>query len=251
MKIAVVVSSKNRPHWLRLFLLQMANQTVRPDIVVVYENGQARSMKEIFSDIPIKVDFLFSSNNLASPDFAIPPLRKTLEHNPDVIFQMSDDNVYFATHIEKVLEGFKGGFDVSYLSHGNLLNVNGGKAEYYTDIDWKMFCGNLGVDDGFALTNKAARQYLAYLEFASNRCKEKDWGEGKGGMSSHHSDGVRFAYRLHSEKKEYNFLRNVNFIQSGTMAWIHHGENFSTSTNSLHDLLANLKCVRLWESGRV
>jgi GT2 family glycosyltransferase len=97
MKIAVAIATRNRPQWLRMFLLQMANQTIRPDIVVVHENGQPRSMKdELFFDIPIKTEFLYSAAKQVPPDYAIPALKRAIEFIPDVIFLMNDDNIYFA-----------------------------------------------------------------------------------------------------------------------------------------------------------
>ena len=235
MKIAVAVPTRNRPEWLRFFLLQMANQTVKPDIVIVYENGQTQSFRDdLFYDIPIKTDFIFSSQAQVPPDYAIPALRRALTHNPDVVFFMDDDNFYFFDHIEKTIAGFENGrYDVSYLSHGSCLAVKGEVVEYFKSLDWKHHFANMGVDDGFAMSARAAHQYIDYLEYASYVCKRPGWHPSYGVSTSvpatdHPSDGVRFAYLLHPDRDEYCFLRNVNFIKTDTMAWVLHGGNLSS-----------------------
>jgi hypothetical protein len=258
MKIVVTVATCNRPQWLRLFLLQMANQTVKPDVVVVHENGQVCSMANLFTDIPVTTDFIFTSKKCVTPDFYIPALRRALDnHQPDVVFYLNDDNIYFSDHIERTVAGLKDGrFDVSYLSYGNVLVLDWG-IEYFPGVEWKKFFGNIGVDDGFALSNRAARQYLAYLEFASEKCKASGWNPSMNGTSTqpatdHPSDGVRFAV-LHPENTEYPNLRKVNFVRGGTSVWVHHGGNLSSNTDqfSSSGLRTHLRCNRLWETGRI
>ena len=258
MKIAVTVATCNRPQWLRLFLLQMANQTVKPDVVVVHENGQSQSMVGMFKDIPVTTDFIFTNKKLETPDFYIPAMRRALEeHDPDVVFYLNDDNIYFSDHIEKTVAGLRDGrFDVSYLSHGNVLVLDWG-IEYYSNVEWKNFFGNLGVDDGFALSNRAARQYLEYLEFASRQCKNRQWQPSMNGTrfqpaTDHPSDGVRFSV-LHPEILEYQYLRRVNFVHGGTSVWVHHGGNLSSTTDQFNNsgLRVHLRSRRLWETGRV
>lgn len=248
MKIAVAVPTRNRPEWLRFFLLQMANQTVKPDIVIVYENGQTQSFRDdLFYDIPIKTDFIFSSQAQVPPDYAIPALRRALTHNPDVVFFMDDDNFYFSDHIEKTIAGFENGkYDVSYLSHGNFLAVKGEVVEYFRNLDWKEHFANMGVDDGFAMSARATRQYIDYLEYVSYVCKKPGWHESYGipvnvPETDHPSDGVRFASVLHPEREEYCYLRNVNIIKTNTMAWVHHGDNLSSEFEDILPLIAALK----------
>lgn len=255
MKIAVAIATRNRPQWLRMFLLQMANQTIKPDVIVIYENGQSRSMKdEFFKDIPIKTDFLFSSVKHVPPDYAIPALKRALEHKPDVVFLMNDDNIYFADHIEKTLSGLQNGkYDVSYHSHGNFLACHGDVLEYFKNIDWAKHFSNMGVDDGFAMSAAAAAEYLSYLEYASRVCKEPSWHPSYGGPvaavpeTNHPSDGVRFARVLHPEREEYRHLRNVNLISDETMSWIHHGANLSSEFEDIVPFIAQLKFFKVDE----
>ena len=248
MKIAVAIATRNRPQWLRMFLLQMANQTTRPDVVVIYENGQPQSMKdELYKDIPIKTEFIYSSAKQVPPDYAIPALKRAIEYDPDVIFLMNDDNIYFATHIEKTLAGLQNGkYDVAYHTHGNFLACNGDVLEYFKSLDWAKHFANMGVDDGFVMSLRAARQYLVYLEYASKVCKEKGWHPSYGvptdvPETDHPSDGVRFAHKLHPEREEYCYLRNVNFIKTDTISWIHHGDNLSSKFEDVLPLIAALK----------
>lgn len=257
MKISVAMATRNRPEWVRMFLLQMANQTVRPDIVVIHENGQSGSMKEICKDIPIETDFIFSPETMRTPDFAIPALRRAIEHNPDVVFMMNDDNLYFSTHIEKSIEGLENGkYDVAYHSFANLLAIKNDFLEYFKSIEWRKYFGNIGVDDGFAMSCAAAKEYLAYLEFASVECKKPSWKTkydqtGNTPATDHHSDGVRFAYLLHPQKEGYSHLRNVNFISPSTMSWVRHGNNLCSEFESTSALMVILKSMQLWEEGRI
>jgi len=147
-----------------------------------------------------------------------------LEYSPDVVIQMCDDNLYSATHIENMLGGLQGGHDVSYLLHCDILRDSPAEnIAYYKEVNWGKFSQNkFGLEDGFALTQRAAHQYLSYLEFAISEHKKKGCC-----LSLHPSDGVRYAY-LHPEDAKYSFLRNVNFIPTGTtVTWVYRGDNDS------------------------
>jgi len=104
-KIGVLIPTHGRPDYARQVLLQMAQQTVRPDVVVVYQNGNPDSYRDIVADVawPFALEWLHEANSVRQHQWYAVPLRRLLDLGCSSFFWVDHDDLYYSHHIETAI----------------------------------------------------------------------------------------------------------------------------------------------------
>ena len=102
MKIGVMTPTYNRPDFIRSLVLQMQNQSMRPDILVIHHNGNAQSYQWAIADITtdINIVWLHTQEVISQHQWYAIPLRHLITEGCTHFFWCDHDDFYYRNHIE-------------------------------------------------------------------------------------------------------------------------------------------------------
>jgi len=124
--VGVFSPTFNRPDLARSLVLQLNNQSRRPDHLVLHQNGQAESYAWAIADIDtdIELAWIHTTETIPQDQWYEIPIRALLAHGCDVFFWCDHDDIYFANHIENGLRMLDQGVDFSINDNCGLLMLD-------------------------------------------------------------------------------------------------------------------------------
>ena len=111
MKIGVMTPTFNRPDCIRALVLQMQNQSRRPDLLVIHHNGNAQSYQWAIADITttIEIVWLHTPEVLSQSQWYSVPLAHLIEAGCSHFFWCDHDDFYYSNHIENSVHALNAG----------------------------------------------------------------------------------------------------------------------------------------------
>lgn len=163
-KTGVLVPTHGRPDLIRFCLLQMMSQTVRPDFVVIHQNGDEESYESIIEDIswPFEKEWIFSPEKLPQHDWYKIPLKRLLELGCDHYFWVDHDDIYNSNHIEVSLGELENN-DFRVSSYSQQLTVDKRKYELTPKFRFKSHAPN-GQSSSMAFNRNFAECLIEDIE---------------------------------------------------------------------------------------
>lgn len=125
MKIGVFTPTYNRPDYARSLVLQMANQRLRPDVVVIHQNGTAEDYRWAVEDIEtgFEVRWIHTGRMIPQDDWYRIPLLHLIAEGCTHYFWCDHDDIYLADHVEAGVARLEAGADFSVNSHSGVLKL--------------------------------------------------------------------------------------------------------------------------------
>lgn len=123
-KIGVLAPTYNRPDLARFMALQMANQTLRPHVLCMHQNGPGESyawtVRDIRTDIDIR--WLHTPRRIAQEEWYAVPLERLIAEDCTHFFWCDHDDIYDATHMARGMAALNAGpFDFCINGRAGLL----------------------------------------------------------------------------------------------------------------------------------
>lgn len=102
MKIGVMTPTLNRPDCIRSLVLQMQNQSRKPDLLVIHHNGNAQSYQWAIADIAtdIEIVWLHTPEVISQYRWYSVSLQHLIEAGCTHFFWCDHDDFYYRNHIE-------------------------------------------------------------------------------------------------------------------------------------------------------
>lgn len=165
MKIGLIAPTCNRPHWLRHTVLQMQNQSLKPDIMAIHQNGLSDSYEWAIKDL--KTDFhihwIHSRIAMNTAKAYEVSLKYLLAQECTHYFWIDDDDIYFNTHIEESVNAIDSGYDFTVNSHSQLLKVYPNKFQHTNSVKFMHSPG--GQCSSMCFNKEFATQlYIDFVE---------------------------------------------------------------------------------------
>lgn len=163
-KIGAMVPTKGRPDLLRFCLLQLMVQSLRPDVVVVHQNGDEENYSHIIEDmdLPFHTEWIFNPNTIPQHEWYRVPLKRLIELECDYYFWIDHDDIYRRSHIEVCLKDLKkNDFRVSYYS--SLLVVDKNRYKFAPEFQFRPHAA-AGQSSSMAFNRKFAECLLKDIE---------------------------------------------------------------------------------------
>ena len=102
--IGVFIPTTNRPDFIRQTILQIQNQSQKPHIVVVHQNGNNESYEWAVKDLKINFEIVWihTKKKLANAHlWYLPALHNLILRKCDSYFWMDHDDIYLRDHIKE------------------------------------------------------------------------------------------------------------------------------------------------------
>lgn len=105
-KIGIMIPTTSRPDFLRASVLQWAVQSVKPDIICVFQNNNAESYEWCVEDLKplINIKWIHTGLEVVQHFWYLLPLKFLLEYNCDYFFWGDHDDIYRIDHVEKCVD---------------------------------------------------------------------------------------------------------------------------------------------------
>lgn len=165
-KVSVALISYNGVEYIEEQLLSILNQTVKPDEVIISDDGSTDGTIELiqriieeYSALDIKITLLTDNpiHGISSN------MNWALMHTSgDIIFISGQDDVWFKNKIKSTLKVYDNKQDAKVvITNALMIDANG---EKYPKLFCERFISSLGVDDGFSIKVDRSK----YLESAES-----------------------------------------------------------------------------------
>ncbi|HLX01453.1 MAG TPA: glycosyltransferase family A protein [Trinickia sp.] len=124
-KIGLMIPTHGRPDFLRNTVLQLAFQTVTPDVICIHQNGDEKSYEWVLEDLnlPCKIIWIFNPSKLKQHAWYSAPLRRLIEEHCTHFFWIDHDDIYLTHHIKTAIDELVS-HDFRIASHADLLYVH-------------------------------------------------------------------------------------------------------------------------------
>ena len=111
MKIGVMTPTFNRPDCIRALVLQMQNQSRKPDLLVIHHNGNAQSYQWAIADITtdIEIVWLHTPEVLSQSQWYSVPLQRLIEAGCSHFFWCDHDDFYYRDHLQNAVAALDAG----------------------------------------------------------------------------------------------------------------------------------------------
>jgi hypothetical protein len=122
-KIGVIAPTYNRPDFARFLSLQMANQTVHPDLLAFHQNGTTERYEWAVADVQRTYAYAWLHSPMKLPQeywYAI-PLDYLIAHECTHFFWTDHDDIYGCRHIETGVMNLDRGYDHVLNTRSSLL----------------------------------------------------------------------------------------------------------------------------------
>ena len=171
-RIGGYVAAHNNPLFLRLTLLQILAQTVKPHVVAVHQNNHYTDYLWAVEDlIPVAQVQGIQVINIHNPQaprprewFAV-PIRRLLDEGCDYFFKFDHDDIYYSNHVARLLEFLTAGYDyVINKVVGKLVLAPGKPYDYDPHCDFGQIHSPGGMSGSVAFSRRFAIQNLRDLE---------------------------------------------------------------------------------------
>lgn len=164
MKIGIITPTYNRPDCIRSLVLQMQNQTMRPDWIAVHENGHAESYQWVIDDIAtdINIAWIHTPHQICQDDWYATPLARLLENDCTHFFWCDHDDFYYRTHVETSVKKLDEGFDHVVNLHCDRLLLKKSKFEVERSFRFTAHAAG-GMSSSMCFTREFALELLKDL----------------------------------------------------------------------------------------
>lgn len=181
--VGVYINTYNNPKNLRLAVLQILNQTTKPDVLVIHQNNHSQDYFWVLKDVLNKLEKEnISVHNIHNPDVGEDSKEyykiavKTLyDLGVDIFIKWDDDDIYYENYIETVLENLKFA-DSTVFKFGEKLVLNS-TYEYQHDSNfdfaWIHCLG--GMSPTLSFKRHVAEKVLELWEKDYSHYDEKMW----------------------------------------------------------------------------
>lgn len=172
--VGVFSPTYNRPDFARSLVLQMQNQTRRPDYLAIHQNGQAESYEWVIADIDtdISIEWIHTPHPIKQDDWYRIPLQALVGRGCSAFFWCDHDDLYYANHISQGLRSLSLGYDFSVNERCDLLLLKKAKFEVRSGIPFtphdpggqsSSMCFTRSFADAL-ISDLAANQTLGYSD---------------------------------------------------------------------------------------
>jgi len=138
-KIGVMTPTYNRPDLARFLLLQMANQTRRPDLVCIHQNGTPQSYEWAIADVTreFAVQWIHNAEQMPQHEWYAVPLARLIDEGCSHFFWCDHDDLYDRTHIAAGVATLgEGKFDFSVNRRAGCLLLKT-PYQYFAEMEFK------------------------------------------------------------------------------------------------------------------
>jgi len=158
----------NRPDLARFVALQMQNQSVKPDILCIHQNGTSESyewsVEDVSADFHIK--WIHTPDRIEQEQWYGIPLGHLVESGCDYFFWSDHDDIYSRDYIERGLSSLVLGFyDCSVNTRSGVLFLKASQYAYNPDFRFTAHCPG-GVSSSLCFNRAFAEQLL--IDFDDN-----------------------------------------------------------------------------------
>lgn len=191
MKIGIMTPTAYRPHLIRGLLLQLENQTVKPNIVCIFKNGINEDYEWVISDLRLsfKVKWKCVNVKVSGEDHYRIPLQYLLSQSCTHFFWCDDDDVYFSQHIENSIKTLDSGYDFTVNKKCGLFKIYNNKYTYFSNFDIPHdpggHCSSISFNADFARSlvkdlfennnpNYTSDMVLAHITMPKHKCYIND-----------------------------------------------------------------------------
>jgi hypothetical protein len=215
MKLGVYIATHNNPMFLRLALLQLEAQTVRPDMLAIHENGHPFQTADLISRDVLRrlsqttqIMFDHTEAGLAHPYFHYLPLKRLVHTGRcDLYTKWDHDDIFYETHLEELAAVAK---DYPWIGkrRADILVLN---QKQYVFKQNREFTWNPlgGMSDTFMFNHDVANWYLSDMLERAGKNEADDW--------------ILHKYTLP------RFPQGIMLNHPPTTCYVSHGRNDSTS----------------------
>lgn len=216
MKIGVYLASHNNPLFLRMALLQLEAQTIKPDVLAIHENGHPNQTVDLINMDVLKrlrkttqVLYDHTDAGLSHPYFHYLPLKRLVDSGRcDQYTKWDHDDIFQDTHLETLALDLST-FDWIGQRKADVLILNAKQYVYKRGVDFGLFNPLGGPSDSFMFTNEVAECYLKDMLDRAGKNEADDW--------------ILHKYTLPK------FPRGRLMDCRPTVCYVSHGKNDSTS----------------------
>lgn len=183
-RIGVYIAAGPNPIFTRMLLLQIARQTLRPNVITIYENGSKNAAtmwcgKEIIEELEsagTSVRVMHSPNVASSVQRYYEPLKMLYHAEPgvDVLLKMDTDDFYADQYIENMMN-LLGDADFVCNTNSNICLVRPFHGDFKYKDNVVMHHSPLGgAPSHVAFNRKFGQKYLGTLAGAVGRPELSD-----------------------------------------------------------------------------
>jgi len=172
-KLGVYVANHNNPMFLRMCLLQIANQTRKPDVLAIHMNNQPNSSTWAVRDIIPKlrergtvVIGKLSPGPIQHPDFHLPPLEILFEQGCELFTKFDHDDFFYEEHIESLEKEMTDDVDVVAQKYFEALIIPQ-DAQYQARMTEMNQNPTLAMSDAILFNRVFAEQYIKDMKAAA------------------------------------------------------------------------------------
>jgi hypothetical protein len=180
MKVGAFFPTHQNPLLMRLQLLQLSNQSRRPDLVAVHQNGEGESYSKFYWDFmkyfpDINTYYYWTESKIPAPtcEWYRPALKWLVEQQCDVYFLLDHDNIVTSDHISNQLPYYpefdivaNKSSDMLFLWQEKIKCMDGGYSwtrmpyRWERDVDYKKLSGFDYMESSVSFSHKVALDLL-------------------------------------------------------------------------------------------
>ena len=197
MKLGLYLATHNNPMFLRLALLQLEAQTLKPDVLAIHENGHPFQTADLINGDVLRrlaskgtqVLYDHTDAGLSHPYFHYLPLKRLVDSGRcDLYTKWDHDDIFYECHLQEL---------VSEMGDWNYARVDG-DGVWYPGYQWvgkiradvlvlnykkyvfkqnRPFTWNPlgGMSDTFMFNTEVAKQYLEDMAERAGTKEADDW----------------------------------------------------------------------------
>jgi hypothetical protein len=181
MKFGVYMATHNNPMFLRLALLQMEQQYLRPDVLSIHQNGHEEDAMWAVRDVVpqleqagMKIRNIHSPFKMPFPFFHMMALEPLIEEDCDVILKWDHDDIYYPDHNAKLVHEFEErNVDVVLNTRAEVLILTT-KRDYIhaTNVDFGKINPTGGMSNCMVFSKDFAKALVARMRERSGKADD-------------------------------------------------------------------------------
>ena len=129
-RIGAYITSHNQPLFLRMSMLQILAQTLKPQVIVIHQNNHTPEYSWVIADLirqaeqqGIKTINIVNNNLPESHDWYLVPLQALIDEGCDIFVRIEQDDIYYDHHVATAAQLVIDGADLVITRHVGLLKL--------------------------------------------------------------------------------------------------------------------------------
>jgi hypothetical protein len=164
--IGAYFGTTKNPYLLRCTLLQLLNQTIKPNLIVIHDNNSKVKNEWVIEDIvkdqrnkDVEIVYLHTEAPEKFQEWVRIPLNYLVERKCKYFFKVDHDDIYFNNHIESILPHLRIGYDLVVQTHAGFLTLKPKQEpEYVKDYNFSLISPLKGLSSGYAHSLNFAKE---------------------------------------------------------------------------------------------